>query len=272
MYTSIDTENSINNFLLYPNLALNTPILEDYISLYASISGGLTTNTYKDFSGTNPFVSPTLFITQTSEKYNYTLGFNGKITNQINFNIKGSYRFEEDKPLFINNNSKYNGTNFANLKGYEYGNSFSVRYDDVKTVSIFGEIAYDFSEDIAVGIKGQFDQFTPTNELEVWNLPNITTTVFGKYQQEKWYVTTSIFYVGERKEVSYSGAYPSSFAAPQAVGDYLDFNINGGYSFSPKFSTFLKLNNILNSDYQQFNNFTVQGFQILAGLSYQFNF
>jgi len=277
LFASLDFKNDANNFLIYPDITVSTPILKDYISVYSGITGGLNTNTYKNFTDLNPFVSPTLFITQTSEKYNYFLGFNGKFNNNINFNIKGSHQEEEDKPLFIRNNSKSNGTNTVDsnsvpLKGFEYGNSFSVYYDDVKTTSIFAEVEYSISEKIGIGVTGLFNDFTTTNTAEAWNLPNLKATVFGKYNQEKWYAETALFYVGTRKEISYSGIYPSTFSNAQTVNRYVDVNLNGGYHFNDRFSAFLKLNNILNSNYQRFENFTVQGFQVLGGITYKFDF
>ena len=275
-YFSLDTENSANNFLIYPDLKISTPIVQNYISVYTGITGDLFTNTYKSFSDENPFVSPTLFITQTSENYNYFLGFNGKITDKINFNIKGNYKFEEDKALLLRNNSKSDGTiaiaNNIPLEGYEYGNSFGIFYDDVKTTTIFGEIEYEFSERIALGTNFQFDKFETKNSPEAWNLPNSKASLFGKYKQEKWYTETSIFYIGKRKKATYNGTFPSSFSSPQNLNSYIDVNLNGGYHFNDKFSAFLKLNNILNANYQRFSNFDVQGFQILGGFTYKFDF
>jgi hypothetical protein len=275
-YLSLDIENSITNLLLYPDLKISTPIVQNHISLYAGATGDLYTNTYKSFSDENPFVSPTLFITQTSESYNYFLGFNGKINQNISFNIKGNYTFEEDKALFIRNNSKFNGTtptaNDTPLKGYEYGNSFGVYYDDITTTSLFGEIEYDFSEIITLGTNFQLDNFETKNSTEAWNLPTSKASLFGKYNKEKWMAETTVFYVGERKDAIYSGSYPSSISGSQSLDAYIDINISGSYHFNDKFSTFLRLKNILNNDYQRFSNFHVQGFQILGGFTYKFNF
>lgn len=277
LYASMDMENDANNFLVYPDIEIKKPIIQNFLSVYGGVTGGLKTNTYKSFADLNPFISPTLFITQTSEKLNYFLGFNGKITNNINFNIKGSYKLEEDKPLFIKNNSKSNGTNTKDtnntpLKGFEYGNSFSVYYDDVKTTAIFTELEYTFSERIAIGVTGLYNNFNLENSVAAWNLADITATAFGKYRQQNWYSELAFFYINNRKDVSYNNLYPSNFSTPEKVKGYLDVNINGGYHFNDRFSVFLKLNNLLNTKYQRFDNFTVQGLQVLGGITYKFDY
>lgn len=274
--SSFDTENSVNNFLMYPDVLIKKAILKEYLNIYGGITGDLNTNTYKGFTDENPYISPTLFMTQTSEKYTIFVGLNGLINNDISFNISASIKDEEDKPFFIRNNSKSDGTNNTSnsiaLKGYEYGSSFNVVYDDVKTTSIFAELEYDFTNKITFSTNIQFDDFKLTNQTEAWNSPTLQTTFTGKYKSSKWYTTSSIFYVNERKDLLYNTSFPSSTNGFQTLSSFVDINVNGGYHFNDNFSAFLKLNNVLNNNYQRFANFNVQGFQALAGISYKFDF
>lgn len=276
LFASFDSENSANHFLIYPDIKLQKPIIKDQLNIYAGVFGDFHTNTYKGFSEENPYISPTQFITQTAEKYNGFLGINGVINNDISFNISASIKEEEDKALFVRNNSKSNGVSTAingtALKGFEYGNSFTIIYDDVKTTSFFAELEYDFTKNITLATNFQFDNFTMATQSEAWNLPTIQTAFVGKYKSNKWYATSNIFYVGERKDVLYTSTSPSNLAGVQTLNSFVDVNLNGGYHFNDKFSAFLKLNNILNSDYQRFANFNVQGFQVLGGFTYKFDF
>ncbi|WP_397447432.1 hypothetical protein [Polaribacter sp. R77954] len=276
LFASFDAENSANHFLVYPDVKLQQAIIKEKLNIYTGVFGDFHTNTYKNFTDDNQFISPTQFITQTSEKYNVFLGFNGVIGNDFSFNISTSLKEEQDKALFIRNNSKSSGVNSningIPLQGYEYGNSFSILYDDVKTTSVFAELEYDLTKRIVLATNFQFDSFTMQTESEAWNLPTIQAGFTGKYKSNKWYATTNIFYVGERKDVLYPTAFPSNVKTTQTLDAFVDVNINGGYHFNDKFSTFLRLNNILNTDYERFANFTVQGFQILGGITYKFDF
>lgn len=276
IFGSFDTENSVNNFLVYPDVHIQKPIIEEVLNAYGGVTGDLKTNTYKQFSDENPYISPTIFMTQTSEKYNAFVGLNGNLNNDISFNVSASLKAEDDKPLFLRNNSKSDGINTTSngvlLKGYEYGNSFSVVYDDVKTTTIFAEIEYDFSKKMTFATNIQFDDFSMTNQAQAWNLPTFQTSFIAKYKTNKWYATSNIFYVNERQDLLYSSTYPSSTNGLQTLNSYVDVNLNGGYHFNDKFSAFLKLNNVLNNNYQRFANFDVQGFQVLAGATYKFDF
>ena len=207
---------------------------------------------------------------------NIFLGVSGKINNDFSFNFKANYKDEEDKPLFIRNNSKSNGTNLLSnnipIRGYEFGNSFKVYYDDVITTSFLGEFEYDLTNKISTGATIQYDSYEVKNHDEAWNLPAIQVAILGKYKNEKWYASTNIFYVGERKTAAYNTLFPSNVIVLKTLNSFVDVNLNGGYHFNDALSVFLKLNNVLNANYQRFSNFEVQGFQALVGITYKFDF
>lgn len=276
LFLASDFQNSLTDFFIYPDIEFTHPVVTDFVHFTVGAGGDLIMNTYKDFSDTNPFVSPTLFMTQTNEQYNAFARINGKLSGNMTFEFKGSYKSEEDKPLFIRNNSKSDGTtsavNGVSLSGYEFGNSFNVFYDDVKTFSFYGSLEVEVSKRLVIGGNGQIHSYSLTNQQQAWNLPKVESTIYGKYKKDKWYAGANLFFVGNRKDVIYNGTFPSSFTSIQHLKSYVDLNLNGGYHFSDMFSTFIKLNNVLNTDYQRFANFNVQGFQVLAGVTYKFDF
>ena len=158
------------------------------------------------------------------------------------------------------------------MENYDFGNSFRVTYDDVTTRSFFGEFEYDFTNKIAAGGSIQYDDYEVKNLAEAWNLPALQFAVFAKYKSEKWYATTNVFYVDERKIAVYNGPFPSNEVSTGRLHSFVDFNLNGGYNIHDALSVFLKLNNVLNTKYQRFSNFNVQGFQVLGGVTYKFDF
>ena len=274
IYLTSDIENSLTDILAYPDLEITYPLIPNLINLYAGAGGDLYMNSFQKFSEQNQFVSPTLFLTQTNEQYNLFGGINGTISSNIGFNVKASYKSDEDHALFLRNNSKSNGVFNAStsLLGYEYGNSFNVFYDDISTLSIFGEIEIDASKRFSIGATIQTNSYTTTFQQEAWNLPKIEGTIYGKYKNNNWYANANIFFVGNRMDVQYNGTFPSTIASIESLDAFTDMNLNGGYHFSDFFSAFVKLNNILGTDYDRYANYNVLGFQALAGITYKFDF
>ena len=274
IYLTSDIENSLTDILVYPDLEITYPVIPNLINFYAGAGGDLYMNSFQKFSEQNPFVSPTLFLTQTNEQYNLFGGINGTISSNISFNVKASYKSDEDHALFVRNNSKSNGVFNAStsLLGYEYGNSFNVFYDDISTLSIFGEIEIDASKRFSIGATIQTNSYSTTFQQEAWNLPKIEGAIYGKYKNNNWYANANIFFVGSRMDVQYNGTFPSTIASIESLDAFTDMNLNGGYHFSDFFSAFVKLNNILGTDYDRYANYNVLGFQALAGITYKFDF
>jgi hypothetical protein len=221
-------------------------------------------------------VAPTLLIKQTAISSNLFFGLKGNISKYLSYHVKASTQKEANKPLFLRNNSKSNGTNTTSngeeLEGYAYGNSFKIYYDDVSSTSLFAEVEYLYDKNLLFSAQIQFDNYTATNALENWNLPSLQSSFSANYKEDKWYATANIYYVDERKDALYNASFPSSINGVETLSAFIDVNLNGGYHFNDRFSMFLRLNNLLNTEYQRFANFETQGFQVLGGITYKFDF
>ena len=274
-YFSLELESNTNHLMVYPDVQLSHPIVKNFANIYVGASGGLYNNSYKNFTDENPFLSPSLNIVQTNEKYNAFAGIRGKMGQQFGYNLKGSYSDIEDMPFFVLNHSKSNGERTTDgnafiLYGYEYGNSFKVVYDNVKLVTISAEATFEGIKDLALSANLQYNQFTLENIEHPWNTPEIKGELAGLYKVSKWYAGANIFFVGDRKGI----LYENNSAFPYTTVDlesYIDINFNGGYQFHDDFSVFLNLKNVLSNNYQRFTNFQVQGFQAMAGISWKFD-
>ncbi|WP_299711282.1 hypothetical protein [uncultured Tenacibaculum sp.] len=271
-YYSFDVENTQGKFFAYPDVEVNYPIIPRFANIYAGATGDLTVNSYESFSSENPHVSPTLNIQQSSEAFNAFGGFRGILSGNLNYNVRASFKKEENKAFFVLNEALSNGINIGYpsgilFRGYNYGNSFDVIYDDITTVGFFGEVTYDFSRKLNLGLNASFNTYNTTTQDEAWNLPQIKADVFANYKVKKWYAGANLYFVGSRTGAQTNGA---TFNAID-LDAYIDLNLNGGYHFNDLFSVFLQANNITNSNYQRYTNFNAQGFQIIGGFIWKFD-
>lgn len=270
-FYSAAQEGGESKFFIYPQVTGSYKVVGDLMIFYAGIEGTLQQNSYSDFVQENFFVSPTLGVAPTDQKYDVYAGLKGKLASSVSYNIRGSYKNEDGKALFKSNG--YDDSN-ANTDGYTYGNSFNVVYDKVKTISFFGELKADFSKNISFGINGTFSSYSTDIEKEAWNLPAIKlATTLDVNITPKWYAGTSLFFVGERKDQFVTSSLNFPFPIENVtLKSYFDLNAHVGYKFSERLTFFLKGNNLANQDYQRWLNYPVQGLQILGGASYKFDF
>ena len=261
-----------SKFFIYPQVTGSYKVIGDLMIFYAGLEGTLHQNSYHDFVQENFFVSPTLTIAPTDQKYDIYAGLKGKLASSISYNIRGSYKNEEGKALFKSNIYDYFN---SNMDGYVYSNSFEVVYDKVKTLSFFGELKADFSKNVSFGINGTFSSYSTTIEKEAWNLPTIKlATTLDVNITPKWYAGTSLFFVGERKDLFSVSTltFPFPDDVQITLKSYFDLNAHVGLKYSDRLTFFLKGNNLANQQYQRWSNYPVQGLQVLAGASYKFDF
>ncbi|MDK2772430.1 MAG: TonB-dependent receptor [Flavobacterium sp.] len=266
-----------SKIFVYPNVKASYKIVEDVLIGYAGAEGGLNQNSYADFVDQNPFISPTLYIAPTDNKYDIYVGLKGKLASSVSFNVKGSYNNDDNKALFVSNPYQHNSVT-NNTEGYAYGNSFDVVYDNVKTMSIFGEIKADFSKSVSLALNGTYNNYSTDLQAEAWNLPQLKIGANLDFDiTDKWHAGTNIFFVGERKDLipvqSLAAVFPpETIYQVETLDSYFDLNAHVGYNFSERLSFFLRGNNLANQQYNRWANFPVQGIQVLGGANYKFDF
>lgn len=272
IFYSLDSKNNDNKFLIYPQINASYKVVGDLMIFYAGAEGDLKQNTYLDFVAENPFVSPTLYITPTDKQYDVFAGLKGKLADNVSYNLRASYINERNKALFKSNDYTVNSAN----EDYAFGNSIKVVYDDMKTLSFFGELKADISDNVAFRINGTFNSYTNDVQSEAWNLPTIKLNSTLDYTiSPKWYVGTDVFYVGERKDQKINMDIINIMApnyVPVTLKSYFDVNAHVGFKYSDQLTTYLRANNITNQAYERTLNYPVQGFQIVIGANYKFDF
>lgn len=267
--------NSDNKLYIYPQIKASYKLVGDLMVAYAGAEGTLKQNSYADFVSQNPFVSPTLGVTPTSQQYDIYVGLKGKLASAVSYNLRGSYMAEDDKAFFAANNMEGIATDATERQGYQYGNSFGTVYDNLKTISFFGELKADFSNTVRFGINGTYFNYS-TDQSEAWNLPSIKVGANLDVDiTEKWFAGTNIFFTGDRKDRIFTvNPVDQAFYDQQIVTlkSYFDVNANVGYHYNERLTAFAKFNNITGQNYQKWLYYPVQGFQFMLGATYKFNF
>ncbi|WP_299246709.1 TonB-dependent receptor [uncultured Aquimarina sp.] len=269
VFYSIDSQNNDNDFFIYPKVTASYRLLDEAVIAYGGLEGGLKQNTYRDAVQVNPYVSPTLFLTTTHNQFDAYVGLKGKISDVVSYNFRGGYASEDDKALFVNNRPQT-----LQLEGYDFGNSFAYRYDDILTLSGYGELNFNINKKFKLGVSAEYFDYNTEDEQEAWNLPELRASVLLDYQiTDQWFAGAQLFYVGERKDINTAITFvPPTPEATVTLDSYFDANVNLGYRFNDKLSVFIKGNNLAGENYERWSNFPVQGIQVLGGITYKFNY
>ena len=267
---------SANKIYFYPKVDANLNILDKLLVFNAFANGELRQNSYRETALQNTFVSPNLLLLPTNNQLQVGVGLKGRFTQTITFNVGGSYSIENNKALF-KSNERYADYQFvSNAKPYEIANSFNLIYDDIKTLEISAEIKGDLTAKSSIGIKASYFNYDSGLQTHAWNLPNLKVHAFADIQIiDKWQAVFNVFYVGERKDqvTMHLGEFlPALFTTDYTLKGFFDANAQITYEHNNRLSVFLQLNNLFGQSFERWLSYPVQGFQVLVGANYKFDF
>jgi hypothetical protein len=264
---SADLSGDDDQFRLYPRVFASVNIVDDLMIAYASIDGEMRQNSLQSVVAEMPYLSPTMDVTPTSVMYDASAGIKGKLLPELSYNTNISYRLENGFVQFID--SKGDFPLVGTPKGWDAWNSFNAVQDTVGIFEFFAEVEYKVIKDLNVSANFMFNGFSSKNFDKVYNKPNLKISATANYRfLEDFTVGTSMYFVGERNYIN--NPVSASVTEEGQLPAYFDLNLNAGYDINKKIGAFLRLNNILNSDYELYKNYPVQGFQIMAGATYKF--
>ena len=263
-----DLENQEGSVYIYPDITAEFTVKENVISAFAGLKGNLDQNTFRDFSFENPFISPTLSIRPSDTKYHAYVGFRGQFNGVLGYTLKADYKNQLNAPLFALNpiNAQRDDE-----RDYYFGNSFQVLYQNFKTLGVSAEIQWLVNRNFNLELKGSLYNYETEENQEVYNLPKHEVTLFLDYQMDSgWGLQANLIMLGTRTDMIFSATdlFP---AMPIELDGYIDASFKLSYRINPKWTAFSSVNNLLNTSYQRWAQFPVQGIRVMAGVGYSFD-
>ena len=265
----LDSENSDSDFFVYPKINASYNLADDVVIVFGGVEGGLQQNSYEEFVQENKFLSPDLIIAPTHNQFDAYLGFKGKLSSKVSYEVKGTYLNEQNKALYVMN--PVNDVDFE-TENYKKANTFGVLYDDVNTLQFSGKLSAQVSKNYSVGISGEYAIFSTDIQEYAWNVPQLKASLFGDFNfSDKWFGGMNLFYVGERMDKLQT---ITTLVTPETITlkGCFDANAQVGYKITNRFTAFLKANNVASQGYEKWQTYPVQQLQILGGVNYKFDF
>lgn len=237
---------------LYPKARFHFNVVPQFLTAFVGVKGELQNNTYRSAVSINPYQIPGLNMKSTDKKMNFFGGFNGSFSRKSAYHIRASYSLVDQMPFFVNDTLDV------------LGNKFYFEYDDVQITRVFGEASTKIGPNAEIFLKANYYKYGMSTQARAWNKPNFDATVSFRYNfRNKILGGIDAYYVGKRYAKSYV------FAQPEIPLDgFVDLNLSLEYQFTRILSFYIRLNNILGSGYEIWNQYPVQRFSFFAGFSY----
>lgn len=246
---------SASRLHLYPVIRAEARLLENMITVYAGMDGGLSRVSYESLSDENPFINSMLPLGYTNNKYEFLGGVKGRITEIVDFNFGLRYQSVENMPMFVNDTSNM------------LANTFGIVYDDAGIFRMNGELGFRSRSDFGLIFKAGYNAYSLDKEEKPWHKPALELSLETYYIIKEKLTLSANF-------TSYQGVYARTFTNEVLLAEQLDgwfdLGFGGEYRINSQFSAFIKLNNLLNNGYFKWYQYPVQKFNVLAGIGFSF--
>lgn len=240
-----------------PDVSAEWRVLPKNLAFYGGVTGSFTPSTLTSIYKENPYVYPDLRVKDTYVPVNPFFGFKLKPMHNLLFDASVDYRYIKDQYFFVNKG--YHSTQIGGDLATVYTNHFNAIYSDVDLIRYSARMNYHFKDIVNVQLKGMYNDWRVETQKYAWMKPAIEAE-FSTDVRVYEYLTlgTTIFYEGKcyaKLDDTLINEMPSK----------LDVNLSATYAFDRTFSLFIKANNLLNSNYQRFYGYDVQGVNFLVG-------
>ncbi|MEM6767456.1 MAG: TonB-dependent receptor [Bacteroidota bacterium] len=237
--------------LLAPVAEVKFGLIPEELIIVAGIDGGIRNNLYYDMIMENPYLRNDIVIQATQEKLNVYGGVQGNITQQFDYSGRVYYKRVENPLIYtIPSDGAY----------------FNVAYDSL--MEVFGahfEANYDLDNDLRIGGALTVNNYTLTNQEKYFHATPIRLDAYATYILDDQFTLQG--------RMNFYGSTPVTV---DSSGDILRRNafVNVGFSADyrivERFSIYLRLNNLLGTEFQRWFNYPERPIDFSGGITFIF--
>lgn len=249
-----------DKFLVSP--ALNASwLFNERSSVYINVDGGINDNNLVKIFRENKYINTNSRVELSQTLYDAKIGINTGNIEGLQIDIHGGYKYTKDEHLFVpqNNESWANLSTpiYANLGIGNVGGSISTYLVPYTNLSVVANTYF-----YNVSKYSSINSYNPEYK-EPWGLPRLRLNANLDFTFVPG-LLLSLHYTLESGRKSY---IQENIINMKNINE---LNLRAMYSFSKSFSLYAKVSNILNKKYEQNYGYTMQGTNIIGGISLTF--
>lgn len=239
---------------LYPRLNVEINIT-DLLVPYFGLNGYYENHTYRSITRENPYIIDNADIRPTNHRFIAYGGLRGRIAPPVAFNMSVSWEDADDLVFFMPDS--------ALLRR----NKFMPVYDNGSLLKSTWEVSLRQSDNLSFILKGNFYQYKLDSIAAPWHKPGWDLNFTTRYAwKQKLVVKAELFLLGK-----YSVPQPDpEMGSVQSLDGLVDVNLAAEYRIKPWMSAFVQINNLLSDQYFIWQNYPMQRFNFIAGMSWNF--
>ena len=241
-------------FKLFPNVTAEIGTEDQRFVFQAGWSGYIRRTSYQYLASQNPFIMQPTSLKNTWVEERYA-GFKGSIGDHFTYNTRLGFHKYKNQPLFIQPGFGSDGKTFGvvyetQMKAFNYG----------------GELSYNESEKYSIMAGINFYKYTGLKVYDkAYGLVPLELKSAIRIQVMKDLWIKSDIFVWEGAQFMRSNG-----SSAQLKGS-IDLNAGVEFRITKSINLWTQFNNILNKEYQRWNQYRSYGFNFLGGVIFAFD-
>jgi hypothetical protein len=238
-----------STFKLFPNVMAEFSSNDDRISFQAGWLGYIRYSGFQYMANMNPWIwAPA--TTQNSWIEERYAGFKGSAGDHFNYSVKVAHNKINNQPLFVNDTIS--------------GKSFEVLNEpEMKVMNFSGEVGYTVGEKFSVISNLTFSQYKTKLAEKAWGLLPLEFNTTMKVQVLKdLYVNANLF--------AFDGPWSLTKNGRKNLQGAMDLSAGLEFKIVDNIKLWAQFNNILNKEYQRWNQYPTYGFNFMGGVVFSF--
>ncbi len=257
-----DPNTSNPKLYAFPDAELKYSLFNDIFIPYVGVTRELKRNSFRSIARDNPFILSSVDLINTNNVYKLYGGIRGTLSSKTDFNLGVSTGLYRSVPLYWRDST------------YSFNNRFEVRYDTMTITKFTGELSYHNGEALKIYGKGEYFIYGAGREDMAWYLPQYKFSLGATYDmKDKIIAKFNTYVLGGRHAGTYEpqeGQTGKDGVYSIDLGTFVDINLGVEYRYTKRLSAYLNFNNILAKKYQIYQDYPLQGINILGGITWSF--
>jgi hypothetical protein len=236
-----------------------------YLSVYGGLSGNYEVNTLDKVFTENPYLFSDLRLLDTYTPVDFFAGIKLKPLYNLLLDAYIDYKQIDNQYFFVNKGYSLIMSTIPvpTENGSIFSNRFNVVYSGATVVKMGIRANYNLQNKVNVEFKWAYNGWNVDTEAIAWNKPKYEAQLNSDVRiSDNFTVSANVFYEGVRY------AKIGSYAIP--MNDKVDINLGANYSYNKWLNVFLKVNNLINTKYQDYYGYDVQGTNLMVGAAFSF--
>ncbi len=250
-----------DRFQFNPVVDLKLHIIDKIFTFFIGTGGGVWRNTVESISSINPYLHPLWFsdLKFTRDKFNAYAGLYGNFSKNIDYRVKVSGHFLQDRLHF--DYYRYDYSHYYGFYGY---NDFIPCYSgDVFQLKVRGDLNFRWGEKLLAHVDAAYNHY----DQRLYYAPAFRANVAFKYNLagNKLSLYTNLMISSSMKALDRMGQEVTL----NPKGCY-DWSIGAEYRFIDRMTAFANFGNILAQRYYLWNDYQAYRFNFMAGITFDF--